>query len=267
MKKSNIVRTLLVVMAIYSPSMAAIYSPSTKFNAAAPDIHAFKPTEIVFPEFLEPDLTPRSEGYSGFSGFVQEIRNAVRSSGGAPRRNRTRGTSPAGNTAARQTADTNHESSIKIKLGPNSGTGDTAEVYLGVSLKQVLNEIPSPDSISGDRPAKSAGNNSPNKNKVSAGSAGGGSLGGGSWFRGGLLSTGNSGWSLGFGFDMTPLNYPTDLGNGPYISPQSSDEEVSKSLKALRRMVIDLVFNPYVYFSLLIISILMFMARIRGPSS
>ena len=68
----------------------------------------------------------------------------------------------------------------------------------------------------------------------------------------------------GFGFDLEPLVYPKDLGNGPYHGLNSDDPEVEKSLKALRRMVLDLVFNPFVYFSAMIAAVLMFMARFRG---
>ena len=63
---------------------------------------------------------------------------------------------------------------------------------------------------------------------------------------------------------LGPGRGPSDPGDGTYTGPGRSEEEVSKSLKKLRRIVLDLVFNPFVYFGGLIFSVLMFMARFRA---
>jgi hypothetical protein len=266
MKKSNIVRTLFVVMVICSPSMAAIYSSGSSFDTAGQGLYAFKPTDVIFPGFLETDPARRPEGNGGFSEFVQEIRNAVRSTGGAPLRNRARRRPPDGDDIARPAADTAYDTSIKTQLAPNPSTGNAPEVYLGVSVKKVLEEIPPPNPVAGDRQADRPSGTRPQSN-LSSGSIRRGSLGGSGWLGGGFLSAGNSGWTSGFGLDLMPPKYSSDLGNTPYVGGQGTDGEASKGLRDLRRVVIDLVFNPYVYFSLLILSVLMFMARFRGPAA
>ena len=265
MKKSNIVRALLVFMAISSTSTAAIYSARTGLTSAAPDIFAYKPSDVIFPGFVQRDLRQRPDGYRGFSGFVQEVRVAIQAAGGAPRTVQAGNTSFAENSNQSQTSDTTYESSVPIKMGKNSPAGETTEVYLGVSVTQILSEIPTTGPITGGGPATNIRNNHRQASGLSSTSVRGGSLSSsGNWLSGSFFSTGNSSGLSGFGFDLRPNSYSTDLGNRPYVSRQRSDAKNSKGLKALRTLVLDMFFNPFVYVSILIVAVLMFMARFRS---
>ena len=265
MKKSNVVRALLVLIAISSPSTAAMYSGVTGSNSRVTVIYAFKPSDVIFPGFERPEFSQRPEGYRGFSGFLQEIRRAVQSTGGAPRTNRVRDTPLAENSVGSQTTDNIYESSIPIQVRNNSRTGDTTEIYLGISVRQILNPILSTETITGKRPANGVRKNRRQGNGLSLASVRGESGSSESnWLSGSLLSTGNSGGISGFGLNLQPLSYPDDLGNEPYFGPQLTDAENTKGLIALRRIVLDLVFIPFVYFSALIVAALMFMARFRS---
>jgi len=224
MKQSNIIRVLLVVMTISSSSTAAIYSATSNLDSAVWDIYALKPSDIIFPGFVQPDLRLRPEGYRGFSGFVREVRGAVQSTGGAPRTQQAQVRSFRESSAGSQTPDATYETSIPIRLGKDSGTGNTAEVFLGFSVKQVLNEIPATGTIAGERPANNVGKNRQQATGLSGASVRGGSLSRrGNWLGGGFLATGDSVWISGFGFDLRPLSYPTYPGNGPYFNPDSPD--------------------------------------------
>jgi len=265
-KKSSLVRTLLIFAAITSPSTAAMYTARVGFGALGPNIYAFKPMDVIFPGFVQPGQRERPEGYQGFSGFVQEVRNAVLSRGGVPLVDLNRDTPFADSAAGITREDPTFASSIPIKLGPDSRPGNTAEVFLGFSVKQIVDQIPAAVPLTGDRPETGSRISRPQGPSLSAPASLGGSLGAGSnWLSGGFLSLGGSGANSGFGIDQKPLTFPSDLGNGPYVNPNADDPGTEKSLRALRKMVLDLVFNPFVYFTALIVSILMFMARFKSP--
>ncbi|MDA1323222.1 MAG: hypothetical protein O3C34_00610 [Proteobacteria bacterium] len=270
MKKSNIVRVLLVLMAMSPSSMAAIYSAVTGPNTGAPAIHAFKPSDVIFPGFIQTDLRQRPEDNRGFSGFLEEVRNAVNSTrGGASLTDRAEDASLANRRRDKgQSRNATYESSTPIKLEPNSSTGATTEVYLGVSVKQIVSEIPPAGTIILERPTNGTTENRARGKGSYSGSVKGGALGsGGSWLRGGFLSTGEANGLSGFGFDLQPMSFPTDQGTGAIFGAGPGEIEVTKGLKALRRIVLDLVFNPFVYFGGLIIAVFMFMARFRSTSA
>jgi hypothetical protein len=262
-KEANIVRTLLVCMAIFAPTTAVIHSAKADINSAAHDIYALKPLDVILAGFVQADFSKRPEGYRGFSGFVQEVRNAVRSTEGAPRTERAQDRSSAANSAESQATDPTYESTIPIKVGQNSRTGDTAEVYLGTSVRQILDEIPPTGTTSQQRSESSVGTNRQQGGILASASVGGVSLSsGGNWLSGGFLSTGNSDGDSSFGFSLRPLSYPSDLGNGPYF-PRTAGTESPKDVIALRKLVVDMLFNPLVFFIILIICVFMFTARFR----
>jgi hypothetical protein len=130
-----------------------------------------------------------------------------------------------------------------------------------------VKEIPPTGEITG-RPTTTSETSKSVQGKVvsSAGGGGGTSRGSGNWLTGGFLSSAGSGGSGGFGFDLRPMDFSADLSDPNYRGPGRTEEEVSKSLKKLRRIVLDLVFNPIVYFGFLVLSVLMFMARFRASS-
>ena len=266
-KKSNIVRALLVFLAISPSSKAAIYSPATGPNTGAPVIYAFKPSDVIFPGFVQTDLRQRPDDNRGFSGFVEEVRNAVNSArGGASLTNRAEAASLADRRTGSQSPYATYEASIPIKLEPNSRTGDKKEIYLGVSVKQIVSEIPPAGTAILERSKNGATENRAWGGGSSSGSVRGRSLSSSSsgWLSGGFLSTGGATGLSGFGFDLQPMSFPADQGNGAYVNTGSGDVEVTKGLKALRRIVLDLVFNPFVYFGGLIVAVFMFMARFRS---
>jgi hypothetical protein len=265
MKDSKIIRALLVFAAISLPYVAVILSAKADVNIAAPDINTYRPLHVIFPGLVQRDLSQRPEGHRGFAGFVQEIRSAVRSTGGAPRATRARDRSFSQISVASQTTDPTYETSIPMRVGNKSRTGETAEVFLGFSVRQILNDGPHAGTITGERRSNKVGNNRNQTNRLSSASIRRGSLSTGrNWFSGGFLSAEGSFTMSGFGLDLQPLRYPNDLGNGPYLSPHATDLENSKGLIALRKMVLDFVFNPFVYFTVLVISVYMFMARFRS---
>ena len=179
--------------------------------------------------------------------------------------NWTEDASLANRRVKRQPPTAAYESSIPIKLEPNSRTGDTTEIYLGVSVKQIVREIPPAGTIILERPTNGATENRARGKGSSSGSFRGGSLiSGGGLLSGGFLSTGGGNGLSGFGFDLQPMSFPNDQGNGAIFSAGPGEVEVTKGLKALRRIVLDLVFNPFVYFGGLIVAVFMFMARFRS---
>ena len=200
---------------------------------------------------------------------MDEVRNAVTSGGGAPN-------IPQGTTRPLtkidpeiQTRDPTYEASIPIRTGQTANGEETTEVYVGFSVKQILTEIPAGDAKSRGRASRSAGVYGSPSTRLAAPVSRGGSLSAGGIHSGGFLSTHNVFTTSGFGLDLRPLAYPNDpndLGNGPYISRESDDPDVAKKLKSLRQMVLNLVFNPVVYFSLMVIFVLMIMARFRRRS-
>ena len=265
MNKSNLVRAFLVLMAISSTSTAAIYSGVTGPYTGATEIYAFKPLDIIFPGFVLPNSIKRPDGSRGFSGFVQEVRKAVQSNGGAPRSNRDRGASFVEDDTESQTADNSFETSVPIKVGENSRAGDTTEIYLGFSVKEILDPISPTETGNGEDTPNGVGRNRPRANISSSASVRGGSLSSGaSWLGGSFFSTWDSGGATGFGFDLQPMSFSNNLGNGLSGIPRSTNTETSKALIKLRKIVLDLVFNPFVYFSLLIVFVFLFMLRFRA---
>lgn len=267
MKNSNVVRALLVFVVISTPSMAAIYSATTALNSAAPDSLAFKPLDIIFSGNTRPNHRQRPEGYRGFSGFVREVRSAVKSTGGTRRISQGRSRSFTNFGAEIQTADPTYETSIPIRTGRNSGTEETTEVFVGFSVKQILSAGPPGGKITGERSSNSIGSTTGSAIGLGGASGRRGSSGsGGNFLGGGFLTTGGFFTTSGFGLDLRPLTYPKDLGNEPYVRRQPNDPDINKRLKALRQMVLDLVFHPLVYFSALVVFVLMFMSRFRKPA-
>lgn len=264
MKESPIIRALLVLMAISSSSAAAIYSSEEGPRGGGPTVYAYKPSDVVFPGFVRSYSQHRPEGQDGFSGFVHQLREAIRSKGGAPPPIKRDDRSFGSSNTAYQRSNTVEESTVSLKVGRNRQSEDSARVYLGVSVRQILHEIPPTGTFVGPRPASSAGSSRVRGRLLSSAAGGGGLLSGGETFlSGGFLSEAGSGGSSGFGFDLRPMTFPTDPAGGTYVGP-GGQVEVSKSLKALRRIVLDLVFNPFVYFGALIVSVLMFMTRFRN---
>lgn len=265
MKKSNIGRTLLVLMAISSSSTAAIYSVGSGPGSGAPDIYAFKPLDLIFPGFLQRDFSQRPDGYGGFAGFLDDVRHAVQSQGGAPRPERIQEKSLAKKKAESKTADNSYESSFPIKVGRNSTSSNTTEIYLGFSVNQVLKRISSGETNIGVLPPTRAPQIRRRSNRSSSASARGRSLSSGSnWLSGGFLNSGNWTGNSGFGFDLRPLSFPGDPGNGVTFVPPATDTENSKSLIALRRWVWGLFFSPFAYISVLVMSVFLFMLRFRN---
>jgi hypothetical protein len=261
--ESTIIRALLVLMAISPSSAAAIYSSGGP-RGGLPAIHAYKPSDVVFPGFVRPYSQHRPEGHDGFSGFVYELREAIRSKGGAPPPVPAQDRSFLNNNRAYQEPDTTEDSSVSLKVGQDPRSENSARIFLGTSVRQILREIPPTATFAGPRPASSVGSVRLRGRLLSSASGGGGLLSGGETFlSGGFLSEAGSGGSSGFGFDLRPMTFPTDPPGGAYVGP-GGQVEVSKNLKALRRIVLDLVFNPFVYFGALIVSVLMFMTRFRN---
>ena len=269
MRKSSVFRALLIFAVMSSPSVAAIYSAA--LNSAASNIYAFKPLDVVFPGFVRSDLSDRPSGYRGFSGFVDEVRNAVKLGGGAPDIPQEATRSLVKIDPEISTRDPTYEESIPIRTGQAAQGEETTEVYLGFSVKQILNEIPAEGANSREHSTRSAGLYGSSSIHLASPVGHRGSLGAVSTIHsGGFLSTQNVFTTSGFGLDLRPLAYPNDpndLGNGPYISRESDDPDVEKKLKSLRQMVLNLVFNPVVYFTLMVIFVIMIMARFRRRSS
>ena len=264
MRESTIIRALLVLMAVSSSSAAAIYSSGDGPRGGAPEVYAYKPSDVVFPGFVRSFSQHQPEGQDGFSGFVRELRDALRSKGGAPPPIQTDDKSFQNNDTPYHGLDAVEESTISLKVGRDQRPEDSPKIYLGVSVRQILHEIPSTGTFVGPRPSSGSGNGGRGGRLLSPASGGGGLLSSGETFlSGGFLSEAGSGGSSGFGFDLRPMSFPNDRLDGTYVGPDGH-VEASKSLKALRRIVLDLVFNPFVYFGALIVSVLMFMTRFRN---
>ena len=264
--KLTVIWSFMAILAISSSATAVITADVT--GPSNPDIFAFRSPDIVYPGIIQSDFSQRPEGQRGFSGFVEEVRSAVRPAGGAPPPGQANENPLLRNRIESLPAEITYDESLPVKIGTDTQTGQPTEVFLGLSVKQIVNDIPPSSSIIGERSRPTSGTRKRVGRLASIGSVRGSSISsGGSWLSGGFLSTGGSGGFTGFGFDLQPLTFPADLAIGVYTGPGRSEEEVSKSLKALRQIVLDLVFNPFVYFGGLVVAVLMFMSRFRSSSA
>jgi hypothetical protein len=264
MKKLTIVRALMLFVAISSTATAAIYS--TPANLSWPEMrnYAFKPSDTIYSGSAELDPRHWEDGSGGFSRFLQEIRNAILSTGGAPPSPSRNNGTPANSGDNQQFQDTNYEATVPIKVGNGERADDTAEIHIGASVKEILDEVPPAGTVFAEQPGNNSERSQSRGRIVSIGALGGGSTRGGSGFHTcGFLSTGGAGGFSGFGFDLRQLTFPPLLDDGLTIGNGQSEEENLKSLKALRRIVLDLVFNPFVYFIGLAFTVFMFMSRFR----
>lgn len=260
-KAPKFIRAFFVLAAIGFP---VVTPAETKEIVFGPDltVYAVKPQNVVFPGFIEAERQRRPAQSRGLSGFVNDIRNFVRSSVGAPSANRFQTAFGTPDGSGANNSGGAYEPPFPIQVGQDARRRGWAEVTLGFSIKEVLLQIFSTGTTSAEFSVRRGGGPAGTSQSDWFGSWFG------NWFDNWF---GHNDLRLASGPDFepytTPSLQPREIEDPPLLSPRPTHYGDMDAVMALRKKVLALLLNPYVFFSFLLFLIYLFIARFRRSAT